>query len=234
MAAELFPPALRKMLSTRMVQGRTRELALVGDSTENNLFIIANLLREHKPMRTLEIDLACGASALAFAHAHRNADDGVKRVHVAVDPFQADLDDAGLVQIENDGLSPYFQFIRGSSYAAHPKLLRDGESFGMIYIDGSHHLDHVFIDASYAARLLPVGGIVLFDDSAWPEVNKVIRFVRQNWKHAFSEIDLAPYRKGGGTDWRYRIARSLKRNQLTGFKKIDDPERSANSVLKKF
>jgi len=221
------------MRETGIVQGRTRQLELVGASTENNLFVLANLLRTYKPARTLEIGLGCGASALAFAHAHRVIGAGAERVHVAIDPFQADLDDAGIVQIENDGLSPYFRLIREPSYLALPKLLRDGETFDMVYIDGNHYFDHVFIDVFYTSRLLVEGGIVLFDDSAKQEVKKVITFVRRNWAHALFEIDLAEYRKGGG-DLRYKTAKILGRTQLAAFRKVAAAERSAESVFKNF
>ena len=230
----MFPPSLRKMLETQRVQGRTRELGFVGGSTENNLFVLTNYLDKHKPARTLEVGLACGASALAFTHMHRLIGGDTERVHVAIDPFQADLDDAALVQIEDEGLDSYFRFIRKPSYAALPKMLREGLTFDMIYIDGSHHFDHVFIDIFYSARLLSKGGIVLFDDSTLPEVRKVISFVRRNWMHAFSETDLAEYRRDSGRSWRYRVAKALGRVQLTGFRKNADPERSAESSFKSF
>ena len=35
----------------------------------------------------------------------------------------------------------------------------------MIYVDGSHNFEHVFIDAYYSVQLLDMGGVVLFDDS---------------------------------------------------------------------
>lgn len=233
-AIDIFPPALHRMLSVRVVQGRTREFPLVGASTLNNLFVLANMLRELRPKRTLEIGLACGTSALVFASAHRLVGDGAERIHVAIDPFQSDLDDAGLAQIESEGLTRYFQFMREPSYVALPKLLRDEISFDIIYIDGSHHFEHVFIDIFYSSRLLSEGGIVLFDDSAWPEVRKVVKFVRGNLAHALTEIDLARYRKDDRRDLRYKVAGIFGRKQLTGFKKIADPQRAVTSVMRSF
>ena len=233
-ASDLFPPALVGMLNARVVQGRTRQVNFVGGSTRNNLFVLANLLRERRPQRTLEIGLACGASALAFAHAHRVAGGPDERIHVAIDPFQADLDDAALVQIESEGLDRHFRFMREPSYAALPQLLRDGERFDIIYIDGSHHFDHVFIDLFYAGRLLLHRGVVLFDDSTLPEVKKVIAFVRRNLAHALVEMDLTRHRRKRAFDWRYKLAGLMGRRQLTAFEKIADPQRSIVSAFKQF
>ena len=46
--------------------------------------------------------------------------------------------------------------------------LDKGERFDMIYIDGSHEFDEVFVDAYYSYRLLSPGGIMLLDDSPHP------------------------------------------------------------------
>lgn len=79
--------------------------------------------------------------------------------HIAIDPFQDRLNDAGIAAIENAGLSDYVQHIGALSDRALPTLLGEGRRFGMIYIDGSHLFEDVFINCHYAAQLL--------DEAAW-------------------------------------------------------------------
>jgi hypothetical protein len=106
-----FPAALVKMLATGRTQGRTRELPLVGASTlnnictiANNLCTIANIIQAIKAKRTLEVRMACGVSTLVFTPMHRQiGGDGLRGYHIAIDPFQDQLDDFGFAQIEAEG-----------------------------------------------------------------------------------------------------------------------------------
>lgn len=41
------------------------------------------------------------------------------------------------------------------------------EAFDLIYVDGSHHVDDVLIDALMAFEMLRVGGMMVFDDYFW-------------------------------------------------------------------
>lgn len=43
----------------------------------------------------------------------------------------------------------------------------DAMKYDFIYIDGSHHVDDVMVDAVRAFRLLKIGGIMIFDDYLW-------------------------------------------------------------------
>lgn len=44
--------------------------------------------------------------------------------------------------------------------------------YDVIYVDGSHHVDDVLIDALNAFRLLKVGGMLICDDYLWSEYKK--------------------------------------------------------------
>src|SRR5262245_9760494 len=141
---QLFPRELVEILETRKVRGLTKELPIVGASTENNLHILANLICKLRPADTLEIGLGMAISALVIAHGHRLNEDGTTRTHIAIDPYQKELDDVGVVQIERAGLERYFSLIRKPSLVALPELLANGRLFDLIYIDGSHLFEHVF------------------------------------------------------------------------------------------
>jgi predicted O-methyltransferase YrrM len=57
------------------------------------------------------------------------------------------------------------------SAAALIKLLAEGrgESFDLIYVDGSHQAPDVLADAVLSFQLLRVGGVLIFDDYLWSE-----------------------------------------------------------------
>jgi len=57
-----------------------------------------------------------------------------------------------------------------SDYSLAALISRNhGNSFDMIYVDGSHQAPDVLADAVMAFRLLRVGGIMVFDDYLWTE-----------------------------------------------------------------
>jgi len=230
----LFPNELVKMLETRQVRGRTRDYPLMGASTKNNLHVLAKLICNLKPTDTLEIGLATAASALVIAHGHRLNEDGTIRFHTAIDPYQHELDDVGIVQIERAGLERYFSLIRSQSLVALPELLANGRQFDLIYIDGNHLFEHAFIDMFYSMRLLRTGGVVLLDDSTLLDVRKIVNFVRRNFRGRLDELDLTSWREPQASDLRYKVAKLINRVQLTGFIKRSDPERPFDARLVNF
>jgi predicted O-methyltransferase YrrM len=206
----------------------------MGASTENNLHVLAGLVCNLKPTHTLEIGLAAATSALVIAHGHRLNEDGTIRSHTAIDPYQHELDDVGIAQIERAGLDRYFSLIRKQSLLALPQLLASGRQFDLIYIDGSHLFEHAFIDVFYSMRLLTTGGVMLLDDSTVPDVKKIVTFIRRNFKKKIDEFDLTSWRHAGLGGLGYRVAKELKRVQLTGFIKRNDPERPFDASLVNF
>ena len=73
----------------------------------------------------------------------------------------------------------YLDFREECSALELPKLMKQGARFDLVYIDGSHLFEDVFIDAYFVARLLTQGGVVVFDDSTNPHIAKVLRFLRR-------------------------------------------------------
>jgi predicted O-methyltransferase YrrM len=191
-----------------------------GRSTENKLRIMARLMEETKPARTLEIGLGVGASALLFASYHRDAGHQ-SQTHLAIDPYQTSptaFNSAALRALEGAGLASFVSHRSNFSSLELPKLVGEGASFDLIYIDGSHLFEDVFVDAYFSAHLLSGGGIMLFDDSASAQVLKVVRFIRANMRGTLAELDLSTYREG--SRFRYWVARAISRVQLTAFRRI--------------
>jgi cephalosporin hydroxylase len=204
-------------------------------STMNNLEILQKLCAQFQPKRTLEVGLAFGGSAILFTAFHRRTGAPATGQHTAVDPFQTEVwDEVGLVAIEDAGLRDYLDFRPILSSLALPRLVAEKAQFDLIYVDGSHLFEDVFIDFYYSTRLLSDGGIIAFDDSSDPHVRKVLRFIKADFQFALDPIDLGPYRADKGASLRYRVARALGRVQLTAFRKIGPAARAWNSPMGRF
>jgi methyltransferase family protein/HlyD family secretion protein len=158
--------------------------------------------------------------------------------HTALDPFQTTVWDAcGLMAVERAGLMGYMDFRQAYSALELPKLAASGARFGLVYVDGSHLFEDVFVDAYFVIRLLIEGGVVAFDDSSNPHIAKVLRFLRTSVPpRALEELDLSHYR--GKQDqfsyFSYRVARYFRKVQLTAFRRIGDVERAWDASFHSF
>src|SRR2546430_12092216 len=216
-----FCPELSTLIGVGKAGGKSdRAQKVFGLSTVNNLVVLRNLFIEIMPKRTLEVGLGPGGSAMLFTASHREAGRPPMAQHTAIDPAQTSLwKDGALAALENAGLRGYLDFRAEFSSIALPTLIRDGAKFELIYIDGSHFFDDVFVDFYFTIQLLAGDGIVAFDDSTNSHVRKVLRFIRTNCR-CLRSVDLNRYRADKGASLRYRAAKALGRIQLTAFRKI--------------
>lgn len=235
-----FCSVLTQMLAENKTVGRSgKQFAnLASNSTLNNLRFIQQTMRDRKPVRTLEIGLAFGASALVFCSEHQRLGHERAKQHIAIDPYQPYplYDEAGCYAVERAGLVNYLDCRSEFSEFVLPRLLETHQRFDFIYIDGSHLFENVFIDAFYSARLLNDGGWMALDDSSDPHVAKVNDFIRTNLAGAVKEIQLGA---------RSAVAGLLGKRQLTVFERLpydgphpprqrDTPLRLWDSKLGKF
>jgi hypothetical protein len=156
-----YCPVLAEMLRTRRAVGKTGRVyeGLSALSTINNLHTIYALMHETHALRTLEVGLSFGASALVFCATHKELGRPGEAQHTALDPFQATVwDSCGITALERAGLMGYMDFRKAYSALELPRLVESGARFGLIYIDGSHLVEDVFVDAYFAIRLLTEGG----------------------------------------------------------------------------
>jgi cephalosporin hydroxylase len=219
-------PALSELLQTRRAVGRTGRIyeGLEALSTINNLHTIHELMREIRAIRTLEVGLSFGGSTLVFCASHKELGHPPEAQHIAIDPFQATVwDSCGLLAVERAGLMGYMDFRQAYSALELPKLLEADARFGLVYVDGSHLFEDVFVDAYFVTRLLTEGGVVAFDDSSNPHVAKVVRFLRTNTE--LKELDLSSYRNKKDV-LTYQVARYFRKVQLTAFHRVGSIERA--------
>jgi predicted O-methyltransferase YrrM len=232
-----FCPVLQEMLRTKSTRGKSNKKfeELDALSSLNNLVTLRNLCLSIKPERTLEIGLCFGGSALIFTSSHRDLRHRPERQHVAVDPFQMTVwDEAGLLAVEKAGLAGFLDVRPTFSHLELPALLSQKTAFDLVYIDGSHLFEDVFVDFYYIARLLNSHGVVVFDDCADPNVAKVLGFAANNLSLSLEELDLSRHRLDGGRPWRYRIAKFLAKNQLRAFRKTGNASRNWDAPFADF
>jgi hypothetical protein len=232
-----YCPQLAEMMRSRTVIGRSGKTftGLEALSTVNNLVVLRNICLNLKPQRTLEIGLSFGGSCLVFTSSHRDLGRSPEGQHVALDPHQTQgWDDCGLLVTERAGLKDYLSFRQNFSHSELPLLLDQKLDFDLVYVDGSHLFEDVFVDSYFVARLLSENGWVIFDDSSDPNVRKVLGFIRRNLGQSLVEIDLGPYRLDGGASVKYRVAKLLRRTQMTAFKRSASVVRPWNAKFREF
>lgn len=169
------------------------------------------LIRKLDAKRTLEIGMAMGCSTLAILEALPN--DGL---HTSIDPFQTATHDygfrgVGVTMVERAGLAKQHRLIEEPNYFALPDLLRAGEQFDLIFIDGYHTFDFAFVDLFYSDLLLREGGILIFDDWGFPCVYHATQFLEQHkaykklGPHTWNELNLISklnhFRKRTKCEW---------------------------------
>src|ERR1044071_5252017 len=132
--------------------------------------------------RTLEIGMGYGLSTLFMCQAH--VDNGEEGRHIAIDPGQnTTFESIGLLNIQRAKLGDRLEFFQAPSYEVLPTLLKRGERFDLIFIDGMHTFDYTLVDFFFADLLLNTGGHIVFDDIWMPSVRKVVMYVLRNRRY---------------------------------------------------
>jgi predicted O-methyltransferase YrrM len=230
-----FCPTLANLYHERRVVGRSGQVfEEVGSlSTVNNILHLRALMMALKPEQTLEIGMAFGGSALAFAASHRDLGRPPRQQHTAIDHAQTSYwDEAGRRNLEHAELAEYVEVIEQYSAFALPQLIADRRRYDLIYVDGSHQFEDVLIDFVFCHELLNVNGMILFDDSTDSQVAKVLRFIESNYDEVYRPESLL--RGDRKEQMKRRLARTLHKNQLTAYRKLRDGRQNWGKPLKKF
>lgn len=230
-----YCPVLAEMLRVGTTPGANGAAINSGAmATPNGLAVLRNIHLETRAARTLEIGLRTGGSCLVFAQTHADLGHAPTGQHVAMDPFQRETfnEASGLLAVERAGLSGYLDFREQFSALELPKFVEAKRQFDLIFVDGSHNFEDVFVDAYFSAQLLRDDGVVLFDDAPSPHVAKVLCFIRSNMRHCLHEISLNRYRHR--PSMLYRAIEAASRATLVGFRRIGDFPRYYGYGLKRF
>lgn len=113
-------------------------------------------VERERPARTIEVGLGYGVAALFIC--------------------------AGLLECAADeaGVAEMVEVMPLESQIALPRLLGEGRTFDLPFVDGNHRFDRVFLDLVYLGRLVRRGGIVFVDDHQLPSVSRAASFCATN------------------------------------------------------
>jgi hypothetical protein len=62
-----------------------------------------------------------------------------------------------------------------------PQLWSAGERYDLVFLDGWKTFDHMWVDTFYCAKMLTVGGFMMFDDARMPAVRKCVALLRTHY-----------------------------------------------------
>jgi predicted O-methyltransferase YrrM len=136
--------------------------------------------------RTLEVGLGFAVSTLFICEGL--LENGGDIGHVALDPYQFEslpvhrtlYEGVGVAALEEAGVRDLVELHVERSETALPRLLAEGRSFDLAFIDGNHRFEGVFLDLAYCGKLLRPGAVVFVDDTQLPAVRHAVRFCISN------------------------------------------------------
>ncbi|MEQ9486501.1 class I SAM-dependent methyltransferase [Coleofasciculus sp. F4-SAH-05] len=227
-----FCPRLKNIIKNGQTIDRDGNIIPIrGMSTINNLQIIRGLILDSCPKKTLEIGLAFGGSALAILSTLQEVHTRKDFLHTAIDPYQSTAwKNSATTVITQEQLDKNFRFFEEYSSLVLPRLISKHEKFGLVYIDGSHLFEDVFVDFYFVVQLLEMNGIVIFDDCRNNHVRKVIQFIKNN----YSKILMSHAICFQGKSLPKKIANKLGYKQVEIFQKIGQTPRTWKEKLKDF
>jgi predicted O-methyltransferase YrrM len=153
--------------------------------------LLARLVREQKPRVSLEVGLAFGTSALYLCDAL--AEVGAKR-HYIVDPNQStEWKGIGIENLRRAGHGDLVELREKPSLEALPELLAAGVRLDFVFHDGWHVFDQTLCDFMFIDKMLEVGGILAFDDTTWPSMRKLLRYIVTNRAYSVVECLGSPH-----------------------------------------
>jgi len=136
-------------------------------------------IRREGAQRTLETGLGHAVSTLFICEGL--LENGHEGRHVAIDPHLPNSRvPAGLRTLEEAGVRELVEFHAEGSEVVLPRLLAEGRSFDLAFLDGNHRFEGVFLDLVYCGRLVRPGGIVFADDAQLPAVGRAAGFCVAN------------------------------------------------------
>jgi len=173
---------LEKILSTETVSDGATSLPLrhpdfptlpvAIDRAEGAL--LQRIIDDIKPHSSVEIGCAYGVSTLYICDALARLPHSSR--HVVIDPFQStQWRGIGRKHVNDAGFGWLVDFREDYAELVLPSLLRDNHRVEFAFVDGWHTFDQVMVEFYFLNRLLPVGGVIAFDDANRRSVNRVVR-----------------------------------------------------------
>jgi predicted O-methyltransferase YrrM len=171
---------LQEILATREVQTLDNETIPLMSGIHRSIGeCIQELIREVGANTTLETGLAQGISTLYICEALTETSAAPR--HITIDPYENRAwRGVGLSNIKRAGYESIVEFFEHSSHRVLPELERRATKIEFALVDGHHAFEYALLDYFYIDKMLPVGGIVAFDDLQLPAIRKLCRYILNN------------------------------------------------------
>lgn len=144
---------------------------------------------------------------------------------ISIDPFQdTQWHGAGKELVARCDRAKNHTVVTEPDYLALPTLIREGVTVDFAYIDGMHTFDYVSLDAFYIDKLLPVGGVIAFNDCGFRSIHKFLKLFRSHRRYEEIDVGLTPDYRGRNplVSWARRL--SGRSNQDRYFRKLEQWE----------
>ena len=189
---------LAEMLSNQQVVARDGStIPLNSQISREEGDALQRLIRAAKPQVSLEVGLAYGVSALYICEALAEVGG---TTHIVIDPYQhgaesidfvagtdhtmrVGFDGLGLLNLERAGYAGLIEFHGEPSFRVLPALEQSGRRIDFALIDGWHTFDYAMIDFFYVDRLLNVAGVLVLDDTVYPALQKLARYIASHRRY---------------------------------------------------
>lgn len=170
--------AARILASGYMADRSGNRVSLHSNTSYEQAEFLEYHVRTIESVTTLEVGLAYGTSTLCIAEAIKHQP-GAK--HIVIDPFQnTDSWKAlGLLNLERAGLAEIIDFREEQAQTVLPKLVGEGVRIDFAYIDAGKRMDDMLTFVHFLERLLRIGGLIAFDDLAFPGIRIGLRYIVQ-------------------------------------------------------
>jgi hypothetical protein len=113
--------------------------------------------------------------------------------HIVMDPLQGrQWRNIGLRNLRAAGYSDRISFFEEPSEYCLPRLVQQGTRVQFALVDGIHTFDQCALEFYYIDRLLPVGGVIVFDDVRWRAVRRALRYVLSHGTYKVKDHTGAP------------------------------------------
>jgi predicted O-methyltransferase YrrM len=204
-------PILERIYATKTVTDGTATYSALNPRSQKPTYmdaaegaLLQRMIAAVRPTTSLEIGMAYGVSTLFICEALAQLPHPA--THIVMDPLQRQMwRNIGLHNVRAAGYGDLVHFLEEPSEYCLPRLLQQGTQVQVALIDGVHTFDQCVLEFYYIDRMLPVGGVVIFDDVTWRAIRRAVRYVLSHGTYAV-RAHTGPAHKGRTVFGRVRRA----------------------------
>ena len=181
-------PYINSLLHLKKMKVKNNYVPVHSNIKNDEGKLLYKLIKETNSKHVLEIGMAYGLSSLFILQSlkyfnNKSKNDKNEYSLTSIDPFQStQWNNLGIENLVNAHLINNHKLIEEKSYITMPSLVQQKKQYDMIFIDGWHTFDYTLLDLFYSFLLLKKNGYIVIDDALHPGVNKVVKYVQDNYK----------------------------------------------------